>query len=164
MVFSSYVFLFYFLPAALLLYFLSPRRASHLVLALLSYAFYGWANPLFVLLLFVSTLVDYTCGLVIAGRGPAFLPRLLGARRLAEHWARPIERLLSVAPRTRRQRIAVACSIGSNLALLGFSNTSTSRWTALMPWLRGLVPRSCGWTWRFASRSRLASASTPSSR
>ena len=32
MVFSSYLFLFYFLPVALLLYYAAPRRAQHLVL------------------------------------------------------------------------------------------------------------------------------------
>jgi alginate O-acetyltransferase complex protein AlgI len=68
MVFSSYLFLFYFLPAALLLYYTAPRRAKHLVLTALSYLFYGWANPLFVVLLFISTLIDYVCGLAI-GRG-----------------------------------------------------------------------------------------------
>ena len=66
MVFSSYLFLFYFLPLALLLYYVAPRRAQHLVLTLLSYVFYGWANPLFVFLLFLSTAVDYVAGLVIA--------------------------------------------------------------------------------------------------
>jgi alginate O-acetyltransferase complex protein AlgI len=68
MVFSSYLFLFYFLPAALLLYYTAPRRAKHLVLTALSYLFYGWANPLFVVLLFISTLIDFVCGLAI-GRG-----------------------------------------------------------------------------------------------
>ena len=72
MVFSSYLFLFYFLPAALLLYYAVPRRAKQLVLTALSYVFYGWANPLFVVLLFASTVIDYVCGLAIA-RG--FHPR-----------------------------------------------------------------------------------------
>jgi alginate O-acetyltransferase complex protein AlgI len=66
MVFSSYLFLFYFLPLALLLYYAAPRRLKHLVLTALSYVFYGWANPLFVFLLLFSTAVDYFCGLAIA--------------------------------------------------------------------------------------------------
>jgi alginate O-acetyltransferase complex protein AlgI len=66
MVFSSHLFLFYFLPGALLLYYAVPRRGKHLILTLMSYVFYGWANPLFVVLLFISTLIDYVCGLVIA--------------------------------------------------------------------------------------------------
>ena len=68
MVFSSYIFLFMFLPTALLCYYASPRRGRQLVLTLMSYLFYGWANPSFVLLLFISTVINYYCGLVIAGQ------------------------------------------------------------------------------------------------
>ena len=60
MVFSSHLFLFYFLPLALLLYYMVPRGGKHLVLTLLSYLFYGWANPLFVVLLLGSTVIDYS--------------------------------------------------------------------------------------------------------
>ncbi|HCF94048.1 MAG TPA: transcriptional regulator, partial [Verrucomicrobia bacterium] len=67
MVFSSHLFLFYFLPLVLLLYYAAPRRGRHLVLTLCSYWFYGWANPLFVFLMLFSTLVDYVCGLFISG-------------------------------------------------------------------------------------------------
>jgi alginate O-acetyltransferase complex protein AlgI len=65
MVFSSYVFLFYFLPLCLALYYAVPRRAKHLILTLASYVFYGWANPLFTVLLLTSTIIDYVSGLVI---------------------------------------------------------------------------------------------------
>ena len=65
MVFSSHLFLFYFLPIALALYYVAPRRGKHLVLTLLSYAFYGWANPFFVVLMLTSTVIDYVCGLAI---------------------------------------------------------------------------------------------------
>jgi alginate O-acetyltransferase complex protein AlgI len=92
MVFSSYLFLFYFLPLALLLYYAAPRRGRHLVLTACSYVFYGWANPLFVPLLFLSTTIDYAAGLVMA-RHPRPSP-------LA--------------------RAALVSSIGTNLALLGF--------------------------------------------
>ena len=66
MVFSSYLFLFYFLPVALQLYYAVPRRAQHLILTILSFIFYGWANPLFSFLLLFSALIDYIAGLVIA--------------------------------------------------------------------------------------------------
>jgi alginate O-acetyltransferase complex protein AlgI len=68
MVFSSHLFLFYFLTASLVLYYLSPRWLKHLTLTAVSYVFYGWANPLFVVLMFVSTLIDYLCGLALAGQ------------------------------------------------------------------------------------------------
>ena len=68
MVFSSHLFIFYFLPLALLLYYAVPGRGKHAILTLLSYVFYGWANPLFVVLMLASTLIDYVCGLVIANQ------------------------------------------------------------------------------------------------
>ena len=119
MVFSSHAFLFYFLPLTLALYYAMPRRGRHAVLALLSYAFYGWANPLFVLLLLGSTIVDYFCGLVIAGRGAVWMARLIGRPDLARAWDVPA-RDLPEGPRTARQRCAVAVSVCVNLSLLGF--------------------------------------------
>jgi alginate O-acetyltransferase complex protein AlgI len=114
MVFSSYLFLFYFLPAALLLYYTAPPRARHFVLTVLSYVFYGWANPLFVVLLFASTMVDYVAGLVMARHPPEGTPR-----------ARPA-------------RLALVASIVSNLSLLGFFkyyNFGAENLTALAAWL-----------------------------
>ncbi len=107
MVFSSYLFLFYFLPAALLLYYSVPRRAKHLLLTLVSYLFYGWANPLFVFLLLGSTTVDYFCGLVMTKHG-------------VRDWGGPVHKLEPGTARTRSQRVALAVSIVSNLSLLGF--------------------------------------------
>jgi alginate O-acetyltransferase complex protein AlgI len=65
MVFSSHIFLFYFLPLSLLLYFCIPAKGKNLILTVISYIFYGWSNPLFVLLMFFSTLINYGCGVVI---------------------------------------------------------------------------------------------------
>jgi len=62
MVFSSHIFLFYFLPLVLALYYLVPRTGKELVLVSLSYLFYAWANPLFVFLMLGTTLVNYICG------------------------------------------------------------------------------------------------------
>ena len=65
MVFSSYLFLFFFLPLALLGYYAAPVRWRQLVLTLFSYLFYGWANPWFCLLMLFNTSVDYTNGLLM---------------------------------------------------------------------------------------------------
>lgn len=108
MVFSSHLFLFYFLPASLALYYLSPRWLKHLTLTAVSYVFYGWANPLFVVLMFVSTLIDYLCGLALVGR----------LRPSA--WREPIPLLPPGQPRARSQRWVLALSMISNLSLLGF--------------------------------------------
>lgn len=102
MVFSSHLFLFYFLPITLAVYYLLPRPARNFFLTLISYLFYGWANPLFLLLLFFSTLVDYAAGLmIVSGTG--------GELKLGKG-----------APHRKRERIALLISLISNLGLLGF--------------------------------------------
>lgn len=68
MVFSSYLFVFYFLPIVLLIYYISPKQWRHAFLTLASYIFYGWANPWFVFLMMFSTLLNYVCGLMIVGK------------------------------------------------------------------------------------------------
>lgn len=68
MVFSSHLFLFYFLPLALAAYYASPQRLRQGLLTVFSYAFYGWANPLFMGLMLFSTVVDYACGLALGRR------------------------------------------------------------------------------------------------
>ena len=65
MIFSSSIFLYAFLPIFLATYYASPRRARSLVIALFSYLFYGWWRPDFVLLMLISTVVDYSCGRAI---------------------------------------------------------------------------------------------------
>ena len=59
MVFSSQIFLFYFLPLTLALYYLAPKRAKNGVITLLSYVFYGWGTPILIVLILFSTAVDY---------------------------------------------------------------------------------------------------------
>src|SRR5258705_2861903 len=70
MVFSSHLFLFYFLPLALGVYYVLPRGRRHLALTLLSYLFYGWADPRFLLLLIGTTVVDYVAALAIGRTTP----------------------------------------------------------------------------------------------
>ena len=65
MVFSSILFLFRFLPAFLILYFVVPKRARNLVLFLGSLVFYAWGEPVYVVLMLFSTLSDYIHGLLI---------------------------------------------------------------------------------------------------
>lgn len=77
-VFSSHIFLFYFLPLALLLYYASPRALKHLMLTLVSYVFYGWWNPWFTLLMLGSTVIDYGCGKLITAEGASRRQRKTG--------------------------------------------------------------------------------------
>lgn len=62
MVFASTIFLYYFLPLFLAVYYLTPGRGKSLVIAVASYVFYGWWRPDFVILMLISTVVDYRCG------------------------------------------------------------------------------------------------------
>lgn len=78
MVFSSHVFLFYFLPLFLItyygVYFIGGGQKNahktvswlNLVITIASYFFYGWFEPWFVTLMWVSTIVDYQCGRMIS--------------------------------------------------------------------------------------------------
>ena len=65
MLFSSVPFLFYFLPAALLIYFAAPRQLKNAVLLLASLFFYAWGEPKYVLLMAVSITLGYVFGLLI---------------------------------------------------------------------------------------------------
>ena len=66
MLFQSAGFLFIFLPVFLAAMAICPKgRIKSLVLLVFSYLFYSGAEPLFCLILILSSTVDYTCGLVI---------------------------------------------------------------------------------------------------
>jgi len=81
MVFSSHIFLFYFLPLTLLLYYSVPRLWRMPALTVCSYVFYGWTNPWFCVLLAWSTTVDFICGNFIAGLGACPASRRTRPRR-----------------------------------------------------------------------------------
>ena len=70
MLFSSTTFLFGFLPAVLLMYFLMPlflkkhaRTAQNAVLFLFSLVFYAWGEPIYILLMCLSIGVAYFTGI-----------------------------------------------------------------------------------------------------
>lgn len=59
MVFSSPLFIFYFLPVFLLCYFLSPARLKNLTCLFFSLFFYAWGAPRIIPLLLVSCILDF---------------------------------------------------------------------------------------------------------
>lgn len=63
--FSSLPFLFGFLPLTLALYFAAPPRWRNLVLLLTSLVFYGWGEPIYLGIMVLSILIDYTHGLLV---------------------------------------------------------------------------------------------------
>ena len=92
MVFSSHIFIFYFLALILGAYYFSPGRLKHLVLTLGSYLFYAWWNPWFVLLMIASTVIDFLCGKII----------------------------FNSTPEKPQRKIGLLISIAANLSILGF--------------------------------------------
>jgi alginate O-acetyltransferase complex protein AlgI len=106
MVFSSHIFLFYFLPLVLCLYYLTPYRARTALIAISSYVFYGWANPIWAVIMFFGSSVDYFCGLALVRLSgipdKEALPPIIGPE----------------VRRTRGMKIVLAISIVTNLGLL----------------------------------------------
>ena len=92
LVFSSNVFLFAYLPAVLLLYYLCPRRWRNLLLFVVSLVFYGWGEPVYLALMLFTIALNYLGGLLI-------------------------DRYRSRAKRAKR---LLALTVVLNLALLGF--------------------------------------------
>jgi alginate O-acetyltransferase complex protein AlgI len=90
-VFTSHIFLFYFLPVVLLIYYVLPRYRN-VFLTLSSYVFYGWWEPWFVILMMISTGLDYTCGGIISAPGAS----------------------------PRRRKLALIIAISGDLGLLAF--------------------------------------------
>jgi alginate O-acetyltransferase complex protein AlgI len=91
LVFASHIFLFYFLPAVLVVYYLLPR-GRNAFLTIVSYVFYGWWEPWFVLLMMFSTVLDFVCG------------RIIGAPDASR----------------RRRKLALGAAIAGDVGLLAF--------------------------------------------
>ena len=141
MVFSSQIFLFYFLPLVLAAYYALPFRMRTALIALSSYVFYGWANPIWAVIMFFGSSVDYVCGILLLrmSRLPdvAGLPPVIGPEVV----------------RTRGMKLVLTTSIVTNLGLLavfkytGFVaenvnalGTLLGRSTALVPVLHVVLP------------------------
>ena len=92
MVFSSLPFLFFYLPVVLLIYKLSPLKLRNLFLLLASLFFYGWGEPIYIVIMFLSIVIDYTHGMLV------------------ERWRE----------NDKKARMAVASSVFFNLLLLVF--------------------------------------------
>ncbi|MBQ3427672.1 MAG: MBOAT family protein [Clostridia bacterium] len=65
MVFSSMVFLFYFLPIVTVVYFIVPKKLKNIVLFIASLVFYAWGEPKYVVIMLFSSVFNYFSGLVI---------------------------------------------------------------------------------------------------
>ena len=118
MVFASFIFLFWFAPLFLPLYFAAPVRWRNVALVLGSFAFYGWWRPQYVLLMLASVMVDYW-----AARG-------MGDPEQGAHEAR----------RRRRRRLWLLASVVANLGLLAwfkYANLLVSSYGDVAQWFGG---------------------------
>ncbi len=74
MVFSSLIFLFIFFPLTLLLYFIARNiKTKNYILVAASLVFYSWGEPVWVILLIFSSILDYTV-----------------SHAIEKHWNQPI--------------------------------------------------------------------------
>ncbi len=65
MLFSSITFLFIFLPVTLALYFIVPNKFRNIIMLIASLIFYAWGEPVYIILMLLSILLNYVCGLDI---------------------------------------------------------------------------------------------------
>ena len=65
MVFSTPLFLFYYLPLILLVYYLAPVRFRNFILLIASLFFYYWGEQNYTLIMLLSIVIDYTHGLIV---------------------------------------------------------------------------------------------------
>lgn len=65
MVFSSIIFLFFFLPVVIAFYFLLPGKTKNLFLFIASIFFYAWGEGIYVFVMLASISSNYLCGLLV---------------------------------------------------------------------------------------------------
>lgn len=65
MYFSGLLFLFLYLPLTLGIYYITPRRFRNVFLLAVNLIFYGWGEPTLILIMAVSIITNYICGLFI---------------------------------------------------------------------------------------------------
>ena len=65
---STLFFVFAFLPVSLILYLLCPRVCKNALLILVSFLFYAWGSPVYLLLLLLVTVFNYCIGRDIGNR------------------------------------------------------------------------------------------------
>ena len=65
MLFSSIIFLYYFLPITMIIYWIIPSKYKNIFCFLSSLFFYAWGEPVYVLVMLLSTFVNYIFGIML---------------------------------------------------------------------------------------------------
>ena len=68
MLFSSITFLFLFLPIMLAVYYIAPPQWKNLLLLAGTLIFYAWGEPVYIILMMLSILLNYFCGMDIENK------------------------------------------------------------------------------------------------
>jgi alginate O-acetyltransferase complex protein AlgI len=77
MVFSSLIFIIAFFPTVLFFYFISKNKFRNFVILIFSLIFYAWGEPVYIVLMLFSSIVDYTNGRMIEKfQNRKYLPKL----------------------------------------------------------------------------------------
>ncbi|MBQ4602024.1 MAG: MBOAT family protein, partial [Clostridia bacterium] len=64
MLFSSIPFLYYFLPITVILYLIVPKCLKNTVLMLVSFIFYAWGEPKYVVIMIAAVIASYVFGIL----------------------------------------------------------------------------------------------------
>lgn len=77
MIFSSITFLYFFLPAVVLLYLIAPKKLKNSVLLLASLFFYAWGERILVVLFAASIFAGWAYGLAIEKKRNTFTAKII---------------------------------------------------------------------------------------
>ncbi|MEA4891396.1 MAG: MBOAT family O-acyltransferase [Peptococcaceae bacterium] len=117
MVFSSLLFLFCYLPAVLLAYYLLPKAWRNRMLFFASLIFYAWGEPIYIFLMLFTIVFGYATGLMLERWGP---PGEAGGGQADGGHASGG----GVAPRGQaaafRAKLILALAVAVNIGILGF--------------------------------------------
>lgn len=112
MLFSSLLFVFIFLPLVLCLYFITPWRFKNALLLFASLIFYAWGEPVYIVILLITIVADYSFG------------RWLSIERLSQ----------------RSRQWLVFSSVFVNLALLSYFKYADFVISQINGWLGTAIP------------------------
>lgn len=65
MIFSSLLFIFLYLPIVLGIYYIAPKKWRNAFLLIANFIFYGWGEPVFVIIMAASIISNYAFGMLI---------------------------------------------------------------------------------------------------
>ncbi len=65
MVFSSVIFMFMYLPVVLLVYYIAPWKWRNIWLFVVNMLFYGWGEPVYIILMVICITINYINGILI---------------------------------------------------------------------------------------------------